>query len=162
MFAFVQVTKVSVDALTGVLADFVNHLKKNVEAQSIQLAASLDMSFSQVCSLFIMDASDHELALHELAERIGLSLAATGRAVDVLVREGLVTRHEDVHDRRVKRVSVTEAGRELLGKVTEVHTEGLRSFAELLTDTERQNLFNALAPILARPELQTHQVKEKG
>lgn len=158
-----QVTPpVSVEALTDVLADFVNHLKKIGEARSIQLAAGLDLSFSQLCTLFIVDTCDHALAVHELAERLGLSVAATGRAVDVLVREGLVDRREDEHDRRVKRISIAEPGEALILRLTEVHREGLRAFAELLSDEERQNLFTALAPILARPELHTHKERETG
>ena len=160
MFASMQVTRVSVDALTGVLADFVTHLKKIGEGHAIQLAAGMDLSFSQLCMLFIVDESDHDLALHELAERLGLSMAATGRAVDALVRAGMVTRREDEHDRRVKRVGLSEPGRKLLLKLSEAHRESLRAFAGLLTDEERENLFTALAPILARPEF--HKEKENG
>jgi DNA-binding MarR family transcriptional regulator len=158
----VQVTRVSVEALAGLLTDFVTHLKKIGEGHAIQLAAGMDLSFSQLCMLFILDESDHDLALHELAERLGLSVAATGRAVDALAREGMVTRREDEHDRRVKRVSLTEPGTRLLLTLAEAHREGLRKFAELLTDQERESLFNVLAPILARPELHTHKVKETG
>jgi DNA-binding MarR family transcriptional regulator len=157
MFAPMQVTHVSVDDLTGVLGDFVTHLKKIGEARSIQLAAGLDLSFSQLCTLFIVDGSEHALAVHELAERLGLSVAAAGRAVDALVREGLVDRREDDHDRRIKRVSLSEPGKALLWKLTEAHQEALRAFAELLTDTERDNLFRVLEPILARPEIRHHQ-----
>jgi DNA-binding MarR family transcriptional regulator len=151
-----QVTHVSVERLTGVLGEFVGHLKKLGESRSIQLAVGLDLSFSQLCALFIIDDSDHDLAVHELAERLGLSVAAAGRAVDALVREGLVGRREDEHDRRIKRVSLSERGEALLAKLTEVHQEALRAFAELLTDTERDNLFQALAPILARPDFHHH------
>jgi DNA-binding MarR family transcriptional regulator len=164
-FASVQVSRVSVDALTGALMDFVTHLKKIGEGNAIQLAAGLDLTFSQLCMLFIIDDSDHDLALHELAERLSLSMAATGRAVDVLVREGIVSRREDTHDRRVKRVVIEEPGARLLRRLSEAHREGLRAFARLLTAEERDNLFNALAPILARPELYTHEVevaKETG
>jgi DNA-binding MarR family transcriptional regulator len=162
MFASVQISRVSVEALTGALTDFVTHLKKIGEGHAIQLAAGLDLTFSQICMLFILDDSDHDLALHELAERLGLSMAATGRAVDALARAGIVSRHEDEHDRRVKRVVIEEPGAKLLLKLSEAHQEGLRAFARLLTEEERDNLFNALAPILARPELHTHQVKETG
>jgi DNA-binding MarR family transcriptional regulator len=157
MFAPMQLRHVSVDDLTGVLGDFVTHLKKIGEGRSIQLAAGLDLSFSQLCTLFIVDDSEHALAVHELAERLGLSVAAAGRAVDALVREGLVDRREDDHDRRIKRVSLSEPGKALLWKLTEAHQEALRAFAELLTDTERDNLFHALEPILARPEVQHHE-----
>ena len=147
---------VSVDALTGVLVDLATHLKRLGDAGSMQLAAGMDLSFSQLCTLFILDSSDHEPALHELAERLGLSVAATGRAVDALVRTGMVVRREDEHDRRVKRISLAEEGTRLIARLTKAHEESMRLFSELLTERERTDLFNALAPILARPEFQSH------
>src|SRR5262245_17667747 len=111
MFASMQRTRdVSVDALTEALTRLASHLKKLGDARTFQAAAALDLSFSQVCTLFTLETSDHPLAVHELAGRLGLSVAATGRAVDALVREGLVSRREDQHDRRIKRISLTGAG----------------------------------------------------
>ena len=160
MVASVQVTRVSADALTGALTHLATHLKRLGDAGSMQLAAGLDLPFSHLCTLFILDSSDHELAVHELAERLGLSVAATGRAVDALVRAGMVVRREDEHDRRVKRISLAEEGVRLIARLTKAHEESMRMFSELLTDKERTDLFNALAPILARPEFQSHKEKE--
>jgi DNA-binding MarR family transcriptional regulator len=156
----VQVTRVSADALTGALTHLATHLKRLGDAGSMQLAAGLDLPFSHLCTLFILDSSDHELAVHELAERLGLSVAATGRAVDSLVRSGMVVRREDAHDRRVKRISLADAGNALIERLSKAQQEPLRAFAELLTDKERTDLYNALAPILARPEFQSHKEKE--
>jgi DNA-binding MarR family transcriptional regulator len=154
--------RVSVEALTSVLADLVAHLKRLGQAPAIQEAVGLDMPFSQLCALFILDSSDHAPSVHELADRLGLSVAAAGRAVDALVRAGLVERREDEHDRRVKRITLAEPGNRLIARLTAAQTEGLRVFAGLLTDQERANLHAALTPILARPELQNHKVKETG
>ncbi len=142
------------ESLTELLADFVTRMKVVGEAGSIQLAAGLDLSLTQVCSLFVLEISDHALAVHELAEQLGLSVAATGRAVDTLAKEGLVARREDEHDRRVKRLTLTEPGEALLRRLTEAHRDGLQRFVALLTDEERQNLSAVLVPILARLQLE--------
>ncbi|HET9139131.1 MarR family winged helix-turn-helix transcriptional regulator [Actinophytocola sp.] len=144
----------SIDRLVPVLVGFCTRLTKIAEARRIVFASGLDLSFSQLCTLFILDTSDHEPSLHELADQLGLSVAAAGRAVDAMVREGLLARREDEHDRRVKRISLAGPGEQLLLRLTEAHTEGLRAFAERLTERERQSLHDALAPILAQPELQ--------
>jgi DNA-binding MarR family transcriptional regulator len=143
-----------------VLAEFFMRLTRVGEARRMVVAAGLDLSFSQLCILFILGTSDHEPSLHELAEQLGLSVAAAGRAVDGLVREDILTRREDEHDRRVKRVGLAEAGEQLLLRLTEAHTEGLRAFAQLLSERERRDLHDALAPILARPELHPDTTKE--
>jgi len=139
-----------VESLTELLVDFMNRMKVVGEAGSIQLAAGLDLSLTQVCSLFILEISDHALAVHELAEQLGLSVAATGRAVDALAKEGLVSRREDVNDRRVKRLTLTEPGEALLLRLTEAHRDGLQKFVALLTEEERKDLSGVLVPILAR------------
>jgi DNA-binding MarR family transcriptional regulator len=151
---------VSIEALTGVLAEVSTHLKRLGETRAIQAAAELDLPFSQLCTLVTLDLSDHPLAVHELAERLGLSVAAAGRAVDALVRTGMVERREDEHDRRVKRVSLAPPGIRLIERLTAAQVDGLRAFARMLTDEERANLYNALVPILARAELRTPKGKE--
>jgi DNA-binding MarR family transcriptional regulator len=49
----------------------------------------------------------------ELARRTGVSLATLTGIVDRLVAQGLVTRGEDPDDRRVRRIELTPAGRDL-------------------------------------------------
>lgn len=49
------------------------------------------------------------LTMHELAERIGITPSATTQLVDRLVQHGLVDRVPDPADRRVLRVTLSEA-----------------------------------------------------
>jgi DNA-binding MarR family transcriptional regulator len=82
-----------------------------------------------------------------------LSVAATGRAVDVLVRHGLVVRREDPVDRRIKRIGLTDAGRETISRLNAARRDGLRQFVSTLSDEERERFTRALAPILDRPDV---------
>jgi DNA-binding MarR family transcriptional regulator len=157
----VQASGVSVDRLTDALVDFITRLRALGEAGTVQMAAGLDLSLTQLCLLFILEESEQAPAVHELAERLGLSVAATGRAVDVLAREGFVVRREDEHDRRVKRVSLSDSGDRLLLRLVEAHRDGLKKFAGLLTTRERADLFNVLSPILERQETESTKAREK-
>ncbi len=75
------------------------------------LAASLTMSQLKVLLLL----SRHDAASgQELTTSLGVSLATTTGIVDRLVAHDLVTRREDPADRRVRRVVLTTAGRELV------------------------------------------------
>lgn len=75
------------------------------------LAASLTMSQLKVLLLL----SRHDAASgQELTTLLGVSLATTTGIVDRLVAHDLVTRREDPADRRVRRVVLTTAGRELV------------------------------------------------
>jgi DNA-binding MarR family transcriptional regulator len=149
----VQSIPASVDSLADGLLGLFTYLTKAAQGEVFQALAELDLSMSQVRILFLVEATPHAPALHELAAQLGLSMAATGRAADALVRIGLVDRHEDQTDRRVKRITLTQAGQDLVGRLSAAHRDDLRRFAELLGEAERTRLVEALAPILNRPEI---------
>ncbi|TLP60999.1 MarR family transcriptional regulator [Microbispora tritici] len=74
----------------------------------------------------------------ELARHLGVGLATVTGIVDRVVAQGLVTRHEDPHDRRVRLVELTEAGRRLTGEIIEAGTGGyVRLLRRLDTETLR-------------------------
>lgn len=148
-----QRTAPGIDQLTDELFGFLTYLVKNAEVDVFRVAAELDLSLSQLRALFILSHAEHELALTELAPALGLSVAATGRAVDVLVRHGLVIRREDAVDRRIKRIGLTDAGRDRIARLNAARRDGLRQFVSTLSDEERERFTRALAPVLNRPDV---------
>ncbi len=78
----------------------------SAEAQGIDRLLELELSISQAKTLFVLAQSTDPLPIHAVAEHIRLSVAATGRNIDSLVKMGLVERREDATDRRVKLVRV--------------------------------------------------------
>jgi DNA-binding MarR family transcriptional regulator len=64
-----------------------------------------------------------------------------------------VARHEDALDRRVKRIVLTEAGRDKLARLSAARRDGLRQFVSTLSDTEQERFSRALAPVLERPDV---------
>jgi DNA-binding MarR family transcriptional regulator len=142
-----------VEAITDEVMDFLSRLKKSGEAHILGVARGLDLSFSQMRALFVLFDSQQELAVHELATQLGLSMATAGRAVQGLVRAEMVTRREDDRDRRVKRVRLSEHGRLFVDSLMQAHREAVRECLASLSDGEREQLSQALAPILARGDL---------
>ena len=58
--------------------------------------------------------------MRELADNLGHDASHVTAIVDKLESQGLVERHPDPHDRRVKRLALTDEGRELQARL---HTE---------------------------------------
>lgn len=145
-----QLTARSAEDLADDLMSFGQLMKRSGEAQILGVATEHDLSFSQLRALFVLYDSEAELAVHELATRLGLSMATTGRAVAGLTRIGFAVRREDEQDRRVKRISLSATGRDFVGGLVEAHRTAMRECAELLTEEERVRLASALAPVLAR------------
>jgi DNA-binding MarR family transcriptional regulator len=107
----------------------------------------LDLTLTQVKALTALSAD--ELTVKDLAERLGLSLPGSSRAVDALVERGLLGRREDTTDRRMKRLTCTAAGHEALRRLDEARLAGVASFTATLPAAQRKRLSGALVPILA-------------
>jgi DNA-binding MarR family transcriptional regulator len=89
-----------------------------------------------------------------LSERLGgLSLASTSRAIDGLVKRGLVLRVEDARDRRARRLSLTDQGRDIADRILAARLEGLGRFAATLSAPERRKLEAALDLLIQRDDI---------
>jgi DNA-binding MarR family transcriptional regulator len=141
---------VSAARLAEDLQRFFHRAMKGDQSELLTLVAELDLTMPQIRGLFVLDNTDRTLALTELAPRMGLSVAAAGRAVDGMVRSGFISRTEDPADRRIKRLALTDAGRAALARLTEARLVGLQRFAETLGEAERDALANGLEAVFAQ------------
>jgi DNA-binding MarR family transcriptional regulator len=141
--------------LSRQLGAFVGFLTQTHGRDLLQLSAEFELSFSQMKALqLLFNAGDAE-SVKEVGDHLGLSLAAMSRAAEGLVQRGLVDRHEDSQDRRIKRLSLTAPGRDLVQKMRESRMAGLEEFVSSLSPKERALLVKALEPIMARDEIVT-------
>jgi len=149
----VQVTTPEKTDLAGDLYALVVFLHKNCNSDLFAAVGALELTLTQIKLLHHLEGADRELTLKEAAELVLVSLPAASRTVDDLVRRGFVERHEDVADRRMKRVSLTEAGRSIIRRLNGARLSGLQQFTETLTDAERQMLAQALLKLLEREDV---------
>jgi DNA-binding MarR family transcriptional regulator len=129
------------------------YLHKNCNSDLFRAVGTLDLTLTQIKLLHFLEDADHELTLKDAAELVVISLPAASRTVDDLVRRGFVERHEDVEDRRMKRVRLTDTGRAVSARLNAARLSGMQQFAQTLTKAERQSLSRALATLLARDEI---------
>jgi DNA-binding MarR family transcriptional regulator len=135
------------------LSTFVGYLMQTHSRDVMQLSAEFEFSLSQMKALQSLFNATEPVSVKSLGEGLGLSLAAMSRAADGLVQRGLVARLEDTHDRRIKRLSLTDSGRAIVQRLREVRTAGFDQFVASLTPKEHALLAKALKPILARDDL---------
>jgi DNA-binding MarR family transcriptional regulator len=89
----------------------------------------------------------------DLAETFGGSMPSASRAVDALVRKGLVTRVEDPKDRRVRRVEITRKGKDLVHTLLVVRQAGMQAFAAGLTADQRRKIDAAVDSLMDREDV---------
>ncbi|MDB4888057.1 MAG: transcriptional regulator, MarR family [Gemmatimonadetes bacterium] len=94
----------------------------------------------------VLEALLHKGALpvNVLGRKLLLTSGSITTAVDRLVERGLVERHEDATDRRVRQVALTEAGRALIEPLYARHAADLEAVVRVLSDAERRTLVTLL------------------
>ncbi|WP_255657705.1 MarR family transcriptional regulator [Actinoplanes sp. L3-i22] len=97
---------------------------------------SSHLTMSQLKILLLL-ARHGTMAGGELARSVGVGAAALSGMIDRLVVQDLVTRTEDLHDRRVRRIGLTKAGRELIDGIV---TAGMAKHRELLSRLTAEEL----------------------
>jgi DNA-binding MarR family transcriptional regulator len=135
---------VSAKELAAELLDLWAHLMRGSSQQMFAVLGELELSMTQMKTLSMLDDCLEEVSVKELSERLALSLPATSRTVDGLLRRGLLSRHEDAEDRRVKRVRLTDEGRSVVQRIVTARLQGLESYASTLSDDQRAQLMAAL------------------
>jgi DNA-binding MarR family transcriptional regulator len=115
--------------------------------------SELDLSLTQLKALAILDERVETVSVKELAERLGLSLAATSRSVDGLVKRKLVERVEDPLDRRVRRVGLSNRGRRIVERLVAIRVAALERLVESFDDDQRDKLSIALEAVLENEDV---------
>jgi DNA-binding MarR family transcriptional regulator len=153
----VQVTSSPAEAtaseLTVDLYALMVFMRKHCNADLFEAMGVLELTITQIKILHQLEGGGPELTLKQVAERVPLSLPAVSRTVDDLVRRGMVHRHEDNEDRRMKRVSLSDEGRSVIRRLNAAQMSGIEQFTTDLKDGERDLLARALSELLQRPEL---------
>jgi DNA-binding MarR family transcriptional regulator len=131
---------------------------------AIRVIDESGLTFTQMKVLMTLSGVEESPTLKPIAEDLGLSLPSASRAVDGLVKRGLVVRTEHPDDRRQRLLDLSEDGRTLADRVVAARLEGLGQFAASLTDQERERLGDALDLLLEREEISTvyHQYRRQA
>lgn len=120
--------------------------------QSLREIDELGLSFMQFKAMMELYGYEPEGSpyIQELAEKLGASMPSLSRAVDGLVRKDLLTRSEDLEDRRRRRVALTDSGAEVVNRFFYSRAAGVIEFASSLSEKQRRMFDSAIDPLLER------------
>ncbi|WP_250001934.1 MarR family transcriptional regulator [Actinoplanes sp. M2I2] len=108
---------------------------------------SSHLTLSQLKILMLL-ARHGSVSGSELAGMLGIGAAALTGMIDRLVVQDLVARAEDPHDRRVRRIALTRAGRDLIGSIFNAGQEKMRTLLSRLSAEELDVVAQAMALIM--------------
>lgn len=123
---------------------------------------NFDFSLPQLGTLLLLDG-EGELTIKQMSEVLGRSISATSRLLDQLVERGLVSRREDKHDRRAKRVAITDSGRILIATLERQRADAQIAVMEHLSIEEQAIVTRAMALLAEAGERRRqHEHPESG
>jgi DNA-binding MarR family transcriptional regulator len=160
--AISRVSAADRETLSREMAALAKYLLRTANMGTFNAIAELDLSFTQIKALCALEMDGEERSVKALADSLGVSLPAMSRAVDGLFERGFVHREEDSADRRMKRVGLTDTGREVPQALNEARLSALQELMSTLGDEEALALEHALGLILAsRPDIAAHRPTEE-
>lgn len=91
------------------------------------------LSFSQVAALHIIDR-DKTVNVNDISNKLNLSMSATSRMIDELVKKELIQRKEDQDNRRAKIISLTPAGKTFMNNLSVERVKIIELSASTIAD----------------------------
>ncbi len=91
------------------------------------------LSFSQVAALHIIDR-DKTVNVNDISNKLNLSMSATSRMIDELVKKELIQRKEDQDNRRAKIISLTPSGETFMNNLSVERVKIIELSASTISD----------------------------
>jgi DNA-binding MarR family transcriptional regulator len=137
-------TQTSPSVLAAELHRFWQLIMRGSGPAMVRVLEEIDLSITHMKVLHVLGDADEDLSVKELAVHIGMSLPGASRTADGLLKRGFVERHEDPEDRRIKRLTMTAAGRDALGRLEAARLAGIERYIQTLSPEQRDALHAAL------------------
>lgn len=114
-----------------------------------QVKVSLEDTNLNVNEFAAMEALYHKgcLTTQELIDHVLIANSSMTYVLDILSRKKLISRNKDPKDRRIQKLSLTDAGKELFSEVYDKHYKHMRSFFDVLTTEDEVQLQGYLKQI---------------
>ena len=109
---------------------------------------SVNLTMQQLKVLWLLSAQDG-IGSQDLARQLGVTPATLSGIVDRLVAQGYAARTEDRDDRRVRRISLSPAGRAAMEEIMDSGTRTQRRLFDRLDDETLEMIVTVLERITA-------------
>jgi DNA-binding MarR family transcriptional regulator len=140
------------DEFEDALKEWMKHLLRLSMKGFIEYAAETKLSMPQIALLIRLNGK-RRCGVTELGEEFGVSGAAASQMVDRLVQLGLLERVEDVDDRRVRRLLLTQKGRAIVERNFEARQGWIKSFCSTIRPELAHDAAHILRELVAAAQV---------
>lgn len=106
-----------------------------------------NVTTAQYNVLFVLNSSDARVNQNYIGEQLVVSRSNVTGIIDRLEKSGYVIRQGDLEDRRVKFVSLTDKGRDLIERAGDDYFSALGQIMRFLSSKEKETIIKILSKI---------------
>ena len=132
----------SVDPFVDALQKWIDIFMRRSMHQVIRYSKQCGLSMPQVGALFQIHKGGGGVS--DVGDDLGVSSAAASQMLERLVQQDLVRRSEDPHDRRAKKLVLTEKGRQLMQNALHARQDWMERLVAALSVEEKAQVLTAL------------------
>jgi len=135
--------------LSATLHEFAAFFMRGSMRHLLLYAKESGLSMSQIGAMLHIHRKG-VCGVSDIGDDLGVTIAAASQMLERLVLQGLVVRSEDPHDRRLKRIVLTEEGHRRLKDTIQARQGWLDALADLLSPEEQDQVTAALRILIER------------
>jgi DNA-binding MarR family transcriptional regulator len=125
------------------LVELMGMMQRDLMPSLVRMHEEDDLQLLHAVVLQVVDRGQQP-TIKQVARLIGRSVSRTSRIVDQLVRRDLLIRYEDEHDRRARRVRLSEQGQALVERIRAIRVQSMWDLVDHLDDEERATVMVAM------------------
>jgi len=138
--------------VTKVLLEWTETFMRGQMTGFVRYARECGLSMSQAGTLFRLHGRGLTKGVSDIGDHLGVSSAAASQLLDRLVQQGLILRNEDPDDRRAKKISLTDRGRDFIENGMKGRERWFTSLADSMTAEEREAVLAGLKILVRKIE----------
>jgi DNA-binding MarR family transcriptional regulator len=135
--------------LAVILQEWIDVFMRRSMRNLIRRSKERGLSMSQIGALFHIHHQGTS-GVSDVGDDLGITSAAASQMLERLVQQELVVRSEDPHDRRAKRITLTDKGHQMLHESIRARQGWLEDLASALDPGEQEQIIAALRLLIAK------------
>ena len=139
----------SSELITDTFVDWIEIFLRRSFRSFLLFAKQNGFSLSQIAALFLIDRNE-SYSISDIGGELEITNPAASQLLDRLVQQGLVVRSEDPNDRRLKQVTLSEQGKDLLEQGLQARQKWLQDLIDLISPEEQGQVIESLKILLEK------------
>ena len=135
------------DPLVATLHEWFGIFRRRMMGSFFTYARDKGLTMAQMGAMFHISQKG-ACGISDIGTDLGVTNSAASQMIERLVQLKLITRSEDLADRRVKQIVLTDIGQQILQESSKANQDWLENLVQTMTVQEQVQVRNALGTLI--------------